>query len=233
VCGGNRLIRHTLLKVLCSVFRLLFFLLTRVNTEGLEYLPRTGGYIVAANHLSILEVPLVYCLLGRDDVRGLVAKKHQKNPIFRWIINIIGGIWLNREEADTRAIRAARDHLKQGGVLGISPEGTRSPTGALIAAKNGVAYLADQAGVPIIPVAIIGTWKVTSKLLTLQRPPILVRFGEPFSLPKVERADREDGLQHNTDEIMSRIAALLPQKYRGVYADHPRVRELLGIEARI
>jgi 1-acyl-sn-glycerol-3-phosphate acyltransferase len=178
----------------------------------------------------MLEVPLIYCLLDRDDVTGLVAKKHQKNAFFRWIVNTIGGIWLNRDEADTRALRAARDHLKNGGVLGISPEGTRSPTGSLIPAKTGVAFLADQAGVPILPAAVTGTWKATRKLLTFQRPLFLVRFGQPVILPALDRRDKEESLRRNTDEIMSRIAALLPPEYRGVYRDHPRVKELLEVK---
>ena len=222
------MVRHILRLFLCSIFRLLYFLLTRVRVEGLENLPASGGYIVAANHLSVLEVPLIYCLLNRDDVTGLVAKKHRKNPLFRWLVDAIGGIWLNREEADTRALRAARDHLKNGGVLGISPEGTRSPTGSLIPAKAGVAFLADQTAVPIVPVAVTGTWKATRKLLTLQRPIIRVRFGQPFRLPALDRTAKGSGLRRNTDEIMSRIAALLPHEYRGVYDGHPRVKELLG-----
>lgn len=198
---------------------------------GRENIPSQGGYILAANHLSVIEVPLLYCLIGRKDLTGLVAKKHQKNLLFRWLVNSMGGIWLNREEADARAIRAAREYLKSGGVLGISPEGTRSPTGALIAAKTGVAFLADQAGVPILPVGVAGTWKITRKILTLQRPEILVNIGQPFRLPAVPREQRAHVLQSNTEEIMSRIAALLPPEYRGVYAEHPRLEELLQVRS--
>lgn len=217
----------SLQKILCLLFRVLFALLTRVKVDGLGNLPSQGGYILAANHLSVVEVPLLYCLIGRKDITGLVAKKHQKNPLFRWLVNSMGGIWLNREEADARAIRAAREHLRSGGVLGISPEGTRSPTGALIPAKTGVAYLAAQADVPILPVGVVGTWKITRKILTLQRPEILVNIGQPFRLPPVPREQRAQALRSNTEEIMSRIAVLLPPEYRGVYATHPRLEELL------
>lgn len=213
-------------SIFCFVFRILFFLFTRVRVEGRKYLPRETGFIAAANHLSVIEVPLVYCLINRDDVTGLVAKKHQKNAFFRWLINLMDGIWLNRQEIDTRALRKARDHLKSGGVLGIAPEGTRSKTGALIEPKTGVAYLADQAQVPIVPVAVAGTWQITTEILTLKRPVISVRFGKPFTLPPVDRKNRDRDLKQNTDEIMCQIAALLPPDLRGVYSDHPRVREL-------
>ena len=214
----------------CLIFRILFFLLSRLRITGKEHLPREGGYIAAANHLSVIDVPLAYCLLNRYDVTGLVAKNHQKNALFRWLINMLDGIWLSREEIDTRALRAARDHLQNGGVLGIAPEGTRSKTGALNEAKTGVAFLADQAKVPILPVAVSGTWQITSEILKLKRPVIEVNIGQVFILPPVDRKTRDYDLQQNTDEIMCQLAALLPPENRGFYADHPRLKELLAAQ---
>ena len=214
----------------CLIFRILFFLLSRLRVTGKEHLPREGGYIAAANHLSVIDVPLAYCLLNRYDVTGLVAKNHQKNALFRWLINMLDGIWLSREEIDTRALRAARDHLQNGGVLGIAPEGTRSKTGALNEAKTGVAFLADQAKVPILPVAVSGTWQITSEILKLKRPVIEVNIGQVFMLPPVDRKTRDYDLQQNTDEIMCQLAALLPPENRGFYADHPRLKELLAAQ---
>ena len=202
-------------NLFCITFRVLFFLLSRVKVHGKQHLPVDGGYIAAANHLSVIEVPLVYCLINRHDVTGLVAKKHQKNALFRWLINLLDGIWLSREEIDTRALRTARDHLQEGGVLGIAPEGTRSQTGSLLEAKTGVAFLADQAKVPIVPVAVAGTWQITSEILSLKRPEISVTFGEPFMLPPVNRKTRDQDLKRNTEEIMCQLAALLPAEYRG------------------
>lgn len=214
----NKLIRQTLR----SIFWVLFRVLTNLELEGKGNLPAEGGYILASNHLDLIDAPLVFMLLEREDATALVAKKHQKNPFLRILINAVGGIWINREEADTRALRAARNHLQEGGVLGIAPEGTRSHTGALIPAKTGVAYLAAFADVPIVPVGIWGTENGLKRAFTLKRPKINVRFGEPFKLPSLDRHNRDESLKQNTDIIMSRIAALLPPKYRGVYADHPQ-----------
>lgn len=224
--------RNFIKWVLRITFRFLFRILTRVTVVGRENLARQGGYIVAANHLSTIEVPLVYLLIDREDVSGLVAKKHQKNAFFRSLVDAFGGIWLNREEVDPHALRAARDHLRNGGVLGISPEGTRSPTGALISAKTGVAYLADQARVPIVPAGVAGTFQAMTKILTLRRPKITVQFGEPFSLPPIERKNKDESLKKNTDEIMCQIAALLPHEFRGVYAELPRTQELLAAQVK-
>jgi 1-acyl-sn-glycerol-3-phosphate acyltransferase len=219
-------LRHYTLAILRGFFLVLFSLLTRLSVVGNENFSKIGGYIVAANHLSVLEVVLVYCLIRRDDATGLVAKNHQKSFLFRSFVNIIHGIWLNRDEPDSQAFRSTIKHLKNGGVIGLSPEGTRSPTGALIPAKNGVALLADMAKVPIVPVGIAGTWKITKQILTLKRPRITVHIGKPFILPAIDRKNRDEGLQNNTDEIMCQIAALLPPDLRGVYADYPRVHEL-------
>jgi 1-acyl-sn-glycerol-3-phosphate acyltransferase len=211
-----------------SIARLMFKSFFRVTVTGTENLPSGGGYLLAVNHLSRLDPPLVFAILDREDVTALVAEKYQKYPFFRWIIGIMDGIWINRGEADFSALRQARDFLRGGGVLGIAPEGTRSHTGALIRAKTGAAYLADKSGVPVIPVAISGTDGAIWRALLLQRPRIHVQIGTRVELLSIEREGREATLQHNTDEIMCRIAAMLPERYRGVYADHPRLRELLA-----
>jgi 1-acyl-sn-glycerol-3-phosphate acyltransferase len=217
--------RRSLIKIVTG---LIIRLLACVEVIDLDNVPLVGGYLVTTNHLSILDPVLVFALIQRKDVTALVAKKHQKNPIFRWVVDSVGGIWLNREEPDAHAIRASRDHLQNGGILGISPEGTRSPNGGLIPPKTGAAYLADLAHVRIIPVAITGTQNGILRALTLQRPHITVTFGKPYTLPPVSRSTRDADLARNTDEIMCRLAAMLPVEYHGVYAEHPRLKELLG-----
>ena len=210
------------------LMKFIFFKIFDTQVYGLENIPRVGNGLVATNHVGTLDAPLVFVAVERQDITALVAKKHQKSPLMRFLFNAVGGIWLNREEADTQAMRQALDHLKSGKLLGIAPEGTRSKTGAMIPAKTGVAYLADRAKAPIIPAAITGSYRAVWGLLRLKRPHIAIRFGEPFTLPPIERKTREAGMQRNTDEIMCRIAAMLPPEYWGVYADHPRLKEILG-----
>jgi 1-acyl-sn-glycerol-3-phosphate acyltransferase len=214
--------------VLRSVISGLYKLLTRVEVSGLENVPEKGSFILAVNHLSRLDPPLVYVLLKRKDVTGLAADKYKKNLIFRWIVEAVDAIWINREAADFHAMREALKYLEAGGILGIAPEGTRSTTGGLITAKTGVAYLAGKANVPILPCAVYGTELALKKLLHLQRLTIRVLFGKLFVLPIIDRRDRDGSLRQNTDEIMCRIAAMLPPAYRGVYAGHPRLKELLA-----
>jgi 1-acyl-sn-glycerol-3-phosphate acyltransferase len=203
-------------------------LLTRLEVIGLENVPLQGGCILATNHLSRLDPPLLFMLIERDDLTALVADKYQKYPFIPWFVNTLNGIWIHREEADFRALKAARQYLQQGGLLGIAPEGTRSRSRKLLPGKPGVAYLADKADVPVIPVAVSGTEGAIFKIFTFRRPRIRVVFGKPFKLPPLGRGQKEMGLERNTDEIMCRIAALLPPQYRGVYADHPRLKEILA-----
>ena len=209
---------------------ILIRLLARVDVIGADNVPPQGGYILAINHMSILDPVLIFIYVRRKDLIALIAKKHQKNPLIHWLVDSVGSIWLNRDDPDAHAIRFSRDYLQQGGLLGIAPEGTRSPSGALIPAKTGVAYLADVAQVPIIPIAITGTRNGVKRALTFQWPRFTIRFGCPFSLPPVNRQSRETDLKHNTDEIMCRIAAMLPAELHGAYANYPRIKELLESE---
>jgi 1-acyl-sn-glycerol-3-phosphate acyltransferase len=210
------------------IAQLLFKLLSRVEVIGRENVPLQGGIILAVNHLSRIDPPLVFALLERQDATVLAADKYKKNLFFRLAIESVRGIWINRDEADFNALREALHHLQQGGLLGIAPEGTRSRSGALIQAKTGIAYLADKAHVPVLPIAVWGTESAFHQLFRLCRPRITIHFGEPITLPPVERRQREARLQQNTDEIMCHIARMLPPEYRGVYADHPRLKELLA-----
>ncbi len=112
----------------------------------------------------------------------------------------------------------------------LAPEGTRSPNATLQKAWPGASYLAAKAGAPIIPVALVGCEdaKFFPNLKRLRRTQVTVYAGEPFTLPPVPVQNREAVLEQYTDEIMCRIAALLPPAYRGYYADHPRLKELLS-----
>ncbi len=214
-------------KFLHSFFTFLFRLLFKMEVHGLENFPLTGTCLLCSNHLSILDAPVIFVLVDRTDITALVASKHRRNPALRFLVDHVGGIWLNREEVDPQAIRAAIEYLRHGGCLGIAPEGTRSRTGALGAVKTGVAYLADRAGALVVPFAIAGTEASVASWKRLRRSHIVVTVGPAFTLPPVDRRQRDQDLQHNTDEIMCRIAAMLPSKYWGVYADHPRLKGLV------
>jgi 1-acyl-sn-glycerol-3-phosphate acyltransferase len=216
-------------RIAIFITRLVIRLFTRLDIQGLENIPATGSYVIASNHLGRLDPVLVYFILDRKDIIMLVAEKYSKSAFWRWFVKQLDGIFVNRFGADFGAVREALSRLRKGGVLVLAPEGTRSKTEALIEGKPGVSYMAAKAGVPIIPVAITGTEDkyVVASLKRLQRPKVMARAGAAFTLPPLKGRDRDEALQEYTDEIMCRIAALLPVEYRGVYTEHPRLKELL------
>jgi len=211
-----------------SIIGFLLKLLTQTEFIGVENIPPEGGVLIACNHMSRLDIPVLFITPNRPEITALVTTKYLKYPLLRWFIVTAEGIWLDRDTADFSAFRKAVEALKQGKALGIAPEGTRSQTAKLIEGKPGTALLALRTGVPIVPVAIVGTEDGMSKLLRLKRPRITAEYGKPIIPPKLDRSNREGQLQNLTVEVMCRIAAMMPQKYHGFYADHPRLKELLA-----
>lgn len=214
-------------KTLQSIIRFLIKAISRTTYIGLENVPASGGVIIATNHLSQIDNALLFANPARADITALVTTKYQKHAAIRWIVNTAGAIWIDRDIADFNAVRAAARALAEGRALGIAPEGTRSLSGELLEGKPGTLLLAVKSGAPIVPVAIWGSEDAGRKLKALHRPVLTVRFGQPFTIPPIARGEHTQALQHWTDELMCRIAAMLPEKYRGFYKEHPRLKELL------
>lgn len=207
--------------------------LTRYEVVNGERIPPQDGLLMTTNHLSRLDVPFLMAMTDRTDQVAIVAKKYQEKPFFKWLLGKIGTIvWMDRDETDFTALREVLEYLRKGHVVGIAPEGTRSHGGVgLLEGKQGAAVMAARASVPILPVGIVGTEKIYGGWLKLRRPPVTIRVGKPYYLPEIDMANRQAWLEQYTDEIMCQIAALLPPEYRGFYADHPRLKELLAESA--
>ena len=186
--------------------------------------------MIATNHLGRLDSILAYYLLDNEDIIQPFTDKYRDKWLFRFFAWWMQMTWLTRGQADMKAIKEFITRLKKGGVMVIAPEGTRSKTASLLKGESGVIFIAAQAGAPIIPVAVTGTEDavVNSRLRRFQRLKITLTAGEPFLLPPMKGAERERLMQEATDEVMCRIAALLPESYRGYYKDFPRVQELLA-----
>ena len=212
-----------------SICRTTVWTIMRLKVEGLEKLPKSGACIIAANHLGRLDVFLAYDLLWRKDIIIIIAEKYHQYAAFRWAARQVDGIWLDSQDASLQALRTVLTRLKAGGMLAVSPEGTRSTTQALIKAQHGAAFIAARSGVPVYPAGVTGTEdeRVKDRLKRLKRLNVHLVIGDPFRIPPLEPGDRDAQLEQDSDEIMCRIAALLPPAYRGVYQDHPRLKELL------
>ena len=203
-------------------------LITDIELNGIEKLPE-GNVIVAANHLGRLDTAALLCILDREDIIMPVAEKYKDHPLYGAIGRAVNAVWLNRFEADYSAFRQILERMKEGGLLVIAPEGTRSKTEALQEAKMGVAFLASKSGYPVLPVAVTGTEDrvIVENLKRFRRSKITATAADLLYIDIPKGKGREEAMRQATDEIMCRIAAHLPEKYRGVYADHPRLKELL------
>ncbi len=209
--------------------RIVLRIIARVEVFGLENLP-AGGFILASNHLGRLDSAILYYVIDREDTIMPVAEKYKHHWLFGPLVRALGGFFIDRFNADVSAIREVLRRMKKGGIFVIAPEGTRSKTEALQKAHSGVAFFAVKTRVPVVPIALTGTEdrQVVENLKHFRRSHIVVHAGIPVTLELDETLEREEALQAAADEIMCRIALNLPPKYRGVYADHPLLKDLLG-----
>ena len=215
-------------RTLRSIVRFLMKIIADIEVHGMEKLP-VGNVIIAANHLGRLDTAALLCILDREDIIMPVAEKYKDHPLYGAIGRAANAVWLNRFEADYSALRQILERMKQGGLLVIAPEGTRSKSEALQQAKMGVAFLASKSGYPVLPVAVTGTEDrlILENLKRFRRSKISATAAELMYIDISKGKGREEAMRQVTDEIMCQIAALLPEKYHGVYADHPRLKELL------
>ncbi|MCS7061394.1 MAG: lysophospholipid acyltransferase family protein [Anaerolineae bacterium] len=209
--------KHAPLRGFYNFWLKLFYrLLLRHTVIGLEHVPKTGPAIVMINHVAWADPFVVLAALGRPIVPMAKVEVFEDWRV-RWLTAPYGAIPVHRGDVDTQAIRSATDVLNEGGLVLISPEGTRSPTGGLIQAQEGMAYLAVRSGAPILPVAITGTQTINTEWKRLRRPRVTITIGRPFRLEAGSDKLSREGLRRLTDDAMRRLAALLPEDMRGVY----------------
>ena len=219
------------------------------HVEGLDQMPQKGPLLVVLNHLGLLDAPLM--LAGLPQPPDVIMLDQMLDiPVLGRFLRWYGIIPVTRDGYDRAALRRGVAVLRSGRILAIAPEAGVSESGRLEDAQAGAAYLAMLANVPVLPAALVGTetiqglWdEVTQKLSfrglhnlipwssEREKPQLKLTFGHPFSLETAGQSWREkrEALRSATDEIMGRIAALLPVQYRGVYDG---AMERLGILTR-
>lgn len=188
-----------------AVGRLLF----RYRAMGREHIPKQGGVLVAANHASYLDIPLLGCgiprrvaFLGRQDLFPV--------PGLRWLARWLGWIPIRQDRLDREGFGKAIRLIKEGKVVAIYPEGTRSHDGALKPGKPGIGLLVAETGCPVVPVHISGTFEaLPTGAVWIRLHPVTVTYGEPidFSMD-AQRNSGKEFYQHVSRTVMTRIAAL-------------------------
>lgn len=212
-------------RVVAFTCRAVLRCLVRVRIEGLEHVPREGALIVAPNHISNADPPLVggwlAPALGRRP--RFLAKEQLFKGVGGWFLRSQGVVMVKAGGSDVEAYRVSRAHLEAGEVLVIFPEGTRSRDGRLGRPLPGVSLLATRHGIPVLPVGVSGT---DDFLRRGQRLPhlgarVVLRIGQPYQ-PVAERGgDRRAALAAADEELMRRIAALVEPRHRGDWDPWP------------
>lgn len=206
------------------VLRSFFGILCRLDTGALKDVPSSGPLILVANHVNFLETPVIRSSLHPRDIVALTKVESYHNPLFNFLFHTWGGIPIERGTVDRAALQACLDVLAQGKILAVAPEGTRSRSGKLLQGKPGTVLLAVRGGVPLLPVAHWGGENFWENLKHFRRTPFHVRVGMPFVVDTCGEALSKDVRQRIADEIMFKLAELLPEPYRGVYPN-PELEE--------
>jgi 1-acyl-sn-glycerol-3-phosphate acyltransferase len=196
-----------------------FTLLAKIDhVEGIEKVPSKGPAILMINHINFIDPFVVLNVLPRNIV-PMAKIEVYSYPVVGIFPRIYGVIPVQREEIDRRAVQGALDVLKAGEIILVAPEAHRGPQ--LRQGKEGIAYLATRADVPIVPVAIDGTIGFpTFRLLPRwHEPGARVSFGNPFRFKSNGQRAGKETLRLMTDEAMYILSAMLPEYRRGAYAD--------------
>jgi 1-acyl-sn-glycerol-3-phosphate acyltransferase len=199
---------------------LLTKLLLSLKISNFERVPKTGPVVVVINHVGFLD-PVLVCMTFVRHIIPLAKIEAFDSFFLRLLLNAYGTIPVRRGEGDIGAVKMALRVLKNGGLILLAPEGTRSPTYQLQVGKEGAVTLALRSGAPIVPIGIIGTQHLKVYWRKFRRAPIHMSVGKPFYLrahqpdQKVSRAE----MMAMTEEMMYRLAAQLPESYRGIYGD--------------
>ena len=207
------------LWLITFLLRIYFWLTLRIDAPGgLSSVPQKGPLIVITNHTGQVEVPVFANLLQPRKITGWGKAEAFENPFLKWVFGAWDIIPVHRGEADLTALKSALRMLEEGRIFGVAPEGTRNKTGILRRGLPGAAILAMKSGAPVLPVVHWGGEKFLKNLKSFKRTDFHIRVGEPFYV-KADGKVTGEMRQEMVDEMMYRIAELMPEEYRGEYSD--------------
>lgn len=197
--------------------RIIFSIICRIDKVELDKIPQKGPLILVGNHVNFLEAPVLVPFLDNPDITAIAKKDSWDNPLFNFLFNTWGAIPIDRDTIDQQAFRLSEQALKDGKILAVFPEGTRSKDGCLLKGKPGVVALAMRSKAVLLPMAFYGYENFWDNLKHFRRTDFHIVVGEPFRVHNNGDGLSRDVRQVMTDEIMFKISELLPEKYRGAY----------------
>jgi 1-acyl-sn-glycerol-3-phosphate acyltransferase len=194
-------------------------LVCRIDAPDLDKVPMQGPLIVIANHTGQIEVPLLFAHLQPRPITGWAKVETWDNWFLNLIFDLWGAIPIRRGEADMSALRKGLQALKEGFIFAVAPEGTRNMTGKLLRAHPGAVIIALHSGVPVLPIAHWGGENYFRNLKRFRQTDFHIRVGESFRLNTEGVKITAQVRQQIADEMMYRLAALMPEEYRGEYSN--------------
>jgi 1-acyl-sn-glycerol-3-phosphate acyltransferase len=195
-------------------------LLCQVEANEITRVPSQGPLILVSNHINFLDGPLLYTLLQPRPVTGFAKTETWDHPILGPMFSVLGAIPIQRGQADMSALNLGLEALKENKILAITPEGTRSQHGRLQVGHAGMVTLACRSNAPIMPLGCFGGEQFHTNIRRLRRTKFRVRVGKPFRVNLRGEINLTRTLRTSImNEIMYRLAILLPPDYRGVYSD--------------
>jgi 1-acyl-sn-glycerol-3-phosphate acyltransferase len=209
-------------KILLTTCKPLLNILFFWKVEGRENIPLTGPLILVSNHVHLLD-PFFLSFSFPRWIHFMAKEELFRSPFLRPWLRWAGSLSIRRRgkiREKQELLKRTRDVLEQGLILGMFPEGSRGHDGKLRKGKPGSAVIASKTNVPILPVGIVGTDKVKGISWLWKRPSIVINIGKPFRLPSTNNNISKSQRQLLTTQLMSKIAALLPPEYQGVYKEH-------------
>jgi 1-acyl-sn-glycerol-3-phosphate acyltransferase len=205
-------------RFLNFLLRIAFKLLLNLELVGLENVLSEGPLILMINHTSFLD-PMVAGGMMPREVVAMSKVENFQDPILGIIVRLYGAFPVRRGEVDLQATRRALEVLRNGEVLLMAPEGTRSKECRLQPGHDGMTFIAHRANAPVLPMAITGVKDFSSSLKRLHCTDVKIVIGKPFRFRPDKKKVRRDVLHQMTEEAMYQLAAVLPPEYRGVYSD--------------
>jgi 1-acyl-sn-glycerol-3-phosphate acyltransferase len=194
----------------------------RLRVEGLENVPRRGAAILVGNHIATADPPVIGAQVRRLDLHYIAKAEAFRRPIARFFLRGWNTFPIVRHSSDRKSLERALQVLREGHVLVLFPEGSRSRNATLQRGFPGAGFMALRSGAPVIPVAIFGSEDVLPKGKVIPHSAnVTIRFGRPLQIARRRPDGRRVSNQEAVDLILLEVAALLPERYRGVYDGRP------------
>jgi 1-acyl-sn-glycerol-3-phosphate acyltransferase len=202
-----------------SFYRTVFATYFRWRVYNNERVPLKGPVILASNHASFLDPPLVGSGLKRD-INYLARKSLFRIPLLGWILRTVNAVPVDRDGGGAAGLKAIMDRLHDGGAIILFPEGTRTKDGKLQPARSGIGLTVIKSEAPVVPVRVFGTREAWGRGMRIPRPHrVTLKYGQPLNFDQLRAEAKEcskarlkEIYQQVADEIMAAIAKLEPHE---------------------